>query len=321
MTARKQKPNIEYRNFYLPPDFPALLTTGSIRGTCGLSVDVLHFHNCLEIGICHSGSGLLTFYGGQNIPFSEGDVTCIPRNIPHATQPGSPDESFWSWLFFNPRQLFLGLVPTGLRAIAPLHDAPYYLIPAGASPRVSFLAHAAQEEFSRETFDPLLCRAYLFALHTEITRYQEQHAPVGEPESTPPHAEFTPSPGAGILGIAPALGFIEDNYMNKFSVEQLAALCHLSPTHFRRTFQSLMHVSPLAYLNSVRITRACGLLLNTNHTILSIAELTGFSTLSNFNRQFYRAMQLSPREYRQQAAGRLEQTREAGAISALTPPR
>ena len=191
MTARKQKPNIEYRNFYLPPDFPALLTTGSI---CGLSGDGLHFHNCLEIGICHSGSDLLTFYGGQNITFAEGDITCIPRNIPHATQPGSPDESYWSWLFFNPRQLFLDLLPTGLRALAPLHDAPYYLIPAGASPRVSFLAHAAREEFSRETFDPLLCKTYLFALHTEITRYQEQHAPLGEPESPPPTPNLRPRP-------------------------------------------------------------------------------------------------------------------------------
>ena len=41
--------------------------------------------------------------------------------------------------------------------------------------------------------------------------------------------------------------------MNPISVEELAQICHLSLTHFRRTFESVMHISPLYYLNSVPI--------------------------------------------------------------------
>ena len=88
--------------------------------------------------------------------------------------------------------------------------------------------------------------------------------------------------------------------MNKFPVDLLAELCHMSPTHFRRNFQSAMHMAPLTYLNTIRIMNACNLLRNTNHTILTISEMTGFSTLSNFNRHFNQMMKVSPKEYRHQ---------------------
>ena len=51
-----------------------------------------------------------------------------------------------------------------------------------------------------------------------------------------------------------------------------------------------MHTSPLNYLNTIRIMNACNLLRNTNHTILNISVMTGFSTLSNFNRHFNEMM-------------------------------
>lgn len=102
------------------------------------------------------------------------------------------------------------------------------------------------------------------------------------------------------MNITPALDFIEDNYMNKFPVDRLAELCHMSPTHFRRCFQSVMHTTPLTYLNTIRIMNACNLLRNTNHTILTISVMTGFSTLSNFNRLFNQMMKVPPKEYRMQ---------------------
>ena len=86
--------------------------------------------------------------------------------------------------------------------------------------------------------------------------------------------------------------------MNPISVEELAQICHLSLTHFRRTFESVMHIGPLYYLNSVRITKACDFLVNTDANILAIAQMAGFSTPSNFHRQFGRMMRITPSEYR-----------------------
>ncbi len=70
----------ECRNYYLAPHFPVLLLTGEHWKISNVPSDRLHFHNCLEIGICHSDSGCMEFYG-ETIPFKEGDVTFIPRLV------------------------------------------------------------------------------------------------------------------------------------------------------------------------------------------------------------------------------------------------
>ena len=41
----------EYRNYYLPVDFPFLLLTGEHWKISDIPSSRLHFHNCLEIGV------------------------------------------------------------------------------------------------------------------------------------------------------------------------------------------------------------------------------------------------------------------------------
>lgn len=82
--SKPKKIITEYRNYYLPLQFPAILLSGDYWKISDVPSGRLHFHNCLEIGVCHSDSGTLEFYGNP-LPFKEGDVTCIPRNIPHTT--------------------------------------------------------------------------------------------------------------------------------------------------------------------------------------------------------------------------------------------
>ena len=102
------------------------------------------------------------------------------------------------------------------------------------------------------------------------------------------------------LVIAPALDYIEDNYMQQFSIEFLADLCHWSPTHFRRVFHEIMGTSPLVFLDTTRIMKACNFLRSTEVSILDISEKVGFHSVSSFNRYFIKIMQMSPREYRKQ---------------------
>lgn len=102
------------------------------------------------------------------------------------------------------------------------------------------------------------------------------------------------------LVISPALEYIEKNYMQQFTIEYLAELCHWSPTHFRRVFHDIMGTSPLDYVNNTRILKSCILLRSTEHSILDISEMVGFHSVSSFNRYFAKLMQMSPREYRKQ---------------------
>lgn len=133
-------------------------------------------------------------------------------------------------------------------------------------------------------------KGLMLSLYIEIYRIQSQED--GKME----RGGFSES--ASPLSIAPALDYIENNYMKQFSMEFLADLCHWSPTHFRRIFNSIMQISPLNYVNNTRIQKSCSLLCSTEDSILSISEAVGFQSVSSYNRYFYRMMQQSPREYR-----------------------
>ena len=86
--------------------------------------------------------------------------------------------------------------------------------------------------------------------------------------------------------------------MQQFPIEVLADMCHLSVTHFRRTFNTIMGISPLEFVNNTRIEHACLLLSSTDSSILEIAEQVGFHSVSSFNRAFVKLMDCSPREWR-----------------------
>lgn len=116
------------------------------------------------------------------------------------------------------------------------------------------------------------------------------------------------------LPITAALNYIENYYDQPLTIEQLAEQCHLSATHFRRTFHDIIGMPPLEYLNITRIMKACVLLRSTQDTILSIAEQTGFQSISSFNRLFGRIMQMSPREYRKQMLQADEQLRNQSIL-------
>ena len=83
--AKSKRAVTEYRSYYLPTHFPVLLLSGDYWKISDIPSGSLHFHNCLEIGICHSDSGTLEI-NGEKQTFHAGDVTVLPRNVSHHLQ-------------------------------------------------------------------------------------------------------------------------------------------------------------------------------------------------------------------------------------------
>ena len=84
-------------------------------------------------------------------------------------------------------------------------------------------------------------------------------------------------------------------------MDQMAAACAMSESYFRKVFQSVMGVPPLEYVNRYRINRSVQLLSMTNETILTIAGMTGFSSIATYNRNFKRYVGQSPAQWRKNA--------------------
>lgn len=94
------------------------------------------------------------------------------------------------------------------------------------------------------------------------------------------------------------LKYVENHYMEKITIEDMANELGISQSHFMKYFKNTMGTSFIDYLNEYRLTMASRLLVSSDSSILTIAEEVGYDNLSYFNRTFKKRFAMTPREYR-----------------------
>ncbi len=97
--------------------------------------------------------------------------------------------------------------------------------------------------------------------------------------------------------IRPVLEYINENYSDELSTYDLSRMMNFNETYFCRMFKNIVGTSAINYINFVRVCRA-EKLLKKNISLLEVANKTGFSSLSYFNRVFKKYNHYSPSEYR-----------------------
>ncbi|WP_338552714.1 AraC family transcriptional regulator [Paenibacillus sp. KS-LC4] len=293
---RKKKPVIEYRHYSLPISFPVLLLSGERWRISDIKSEHLHFHNHLEIGICYSDSGSMEIKG-ETVPFKAGDVTFLPRYLPHTTYSAPRTASLWSYLFFSPEELFHSSFKSAYSSFEPnllRMQGKNYILNKEQYPKVYTLATSIVEELQQQKpYYQESAYGLLLSLYIELIRIHSATEIGAEQE-----AEHSMK---NDFVISPALEYMMTNYMTSITIDFLAELCHLSTTHFRRKFHEIMGSAPLDFLNSTRIEEACKLLKSSDASILSISEQVGFHSISSFNRSFSRLMEATPKEWRKGA--------------------
>ncbi|ASZ13437.1 response regulator [Chitinophaga pendula] len=81
------------------------------------------------------------------------------------------------------------------------------------------------------------------------------------------------------------------------NVEQLARLMNMSRVTLYRKIKAVSDLSPLELINLIRLKRAAVLLAEGEHRIYEISNIIGFSSQSNFSRNFQRQFHMTPRDY------------------------
>ena len=96
------------------------------------------------------------------------------------------------------------------------------------------------------------------------------------------------------------LTYIENNYMQSISLEDLATTTGFTPKYFCKFFRFMTGISPIDYVNKYRIEKACEELLNSDFHVSDISLRCGFNDISYFIRIFKKYHNgLTPRQWQQ----------------------
>lgn len=260
----------------LPGEFPAECLSYTQPREGGTAP---HRHDCMEIGLCVEGGGVLRI-GGRMYTFLPGSIDVIRRGCVHDANvvPRTPREqpSRWKFIFADTEALGIAV------------SAGSGFLTSDAQMRALFELMFTELSEKRDGWQ---------AVFTELFRAFALLMRRAEPEDSPDCTALPPE-------MAGCLRYIGCMYASPLSVEALARECHMSRSSFCRMFRQYTGVPPMRYISRLRLTVARHLVQHTDEPILQISQECGFCTLSSFNRQFVKEFSIPPREMRRKEKDR-----------------
>jgi AraC-like DNA-binding protein len=87
-------------------------------------------------------------------------------------------------------------------------------------------------------------------------------------------------------------------YAEPLDVRAVAAVVHVSPAHFIRSFHAMFGKRPHRYLQRRRVERSMFLLRETDRSVTDVCFGVGFTSLGTFSRTFHTIVGETPSGYR-----------------------
>lgn len=260
------------------------------RRPYGDDIRDLHFHNYMEIGICYEGGGKSIFRDCENV-FEKGCITIVPPNYPHnnITEPGTV--AFWEWMYFDIESVLQDMKELSFNKLDTeyilnvLYDSALFFHQEEYQ-KISNIILEIRRECDRKAYmyqEKL--RGLLQGFVVELLRIHnvKDKIPRKDPRS---------------FQIAPALIYVKKHYNEDIRIHDLAKVCNISESHFRRIFQECMNMTPNDYVNVARIQEASRLLLKSHATMEEIAFRVGYGNVSTFNRNFKKIIGMTPYQWK-----------------------
>lgn len=210
-----------------------------------------------------SGQGFLIFPGQINTYVAD-------RNLPWE----------YTWIEFDGLRVKEALDLTGLSADAPVYHARYKELREQMMNEMLYIVR-----HPNETPYHLIGHLYLFLDY--LSQSMRSAIPV-------------PSGRMRDFYIKEAINYIEQNFQNDISIEDIARVCGINRSYFGKIFKTAVGKSPQEFLMSYRMARATELLKLTTLSIAEIGDAVGYENQLHFSRAFKTVYGISPREWRNQ---------------------
>lgn len=272
-----------YRHYNLPIVHPYIAFFGDNWTISNNAHTPQHFHNCMELGYCKTGRGTL-FVEDHSFSFQAGDYVLIPENMAHKSQ-ASDTESCWEYIYFDPYLILQDILPANVRNRLFMDLPTHFGI---ITEKQNYELYTLMQKIFAELHNQDMyyqdsLRGLFLSLITLLVLNDTLHHSVT----------------SDYQWLYSAISYIRKNYPLKISIAGLAKdCCDMSESHFRKKFRETMHISPLDYINHLRIRIACQAVYKNEKSINEIAQDVGYTTLSSFNRNFHALLGCSPSEWR-----------------------
>lgn len=99
--------------------------------------------------------------------------------------------------------------------------------------------------------------------------------------------------------ISTAILYIQENYMKKILLKDIARAVGLYPAYLQKIFRENRSTSVVEYLIRYRMEKSCSYLLETDLTVEEISLMVGVSDLKNFYTIFKKYFNCTPGQYRE----------------------
>ena len=284
----EQHPYINSVNLNQNTDFPYLVLNIIDNTSYPLNpgFQVMHWHEDLQFIYVLSGKiEVVTLE--SSVSLQTGEAVFINKNVVHLVK--KSDSCHYNSFIFPAHLLkFYPGSPAGtiVEQISGNENLPLFHIQNMEQNRglIDMLKKLIALEQNKNLLYPYEVLTALCSLWLEFTRT------VNVPQT----------PQKNIVGtrMSVFLHYIEQNYQNPISLDDLAESAHVSKSECLRCFKLSLQTAPYQYLMEYRLSKAADLLKNSVLPISEISSAVGFNQVSHFGKSFRQKTGKSPSEYR-----------------------
>jgi AraC-like DNA-binding protein/mannose-6-phosphate isomerase-like protein (cupin superfamily) len=248
-----------------------------------------HSHNFYHVLVVTGGCGLLAVNGEKHEACCD-DVYFIPPGVCHeiTSDPAMPLRTL-EWKFYT----------ADSQLDAALRCIPFRFNGRGTGMKPA-LEQMVEEAIAGKTLYKEMITVRSIELLLGLIRIYEAK---GEKNGRlyPPRLPETDIDAAGDDYPAAIAAYIETHYTEPLTLTGLANKFHSSVTRLCGSFRKSYGLSPIQYVNELRLKQVKELLVATDWSVTEIAERVGFGSVHYLSRFFSRRERMSPLEYRQRA--------------------
>lgn len=290
--SKGKKNKVKFGFYELPEGEAALVFRGKESNILHECEEQQYYaYNLMQVGVCRRGNGKIHMKKGSLI-YHESDIVIIPENLAHIIVSRDEYVSFWEYFFIDIHAVIKEIYPEDYslqNEMTSRLNKKISMMNMRQNPTVANCINSIiKEDREHKAFFKRVMSDLVQVLVIELLR-ECGHVDGYKNEISKVTYSYP---------VGRAIEYMNKNYFKSLKVGEISELCGMSETHFRKIFESNINMSPMDYLNYIRVQKACEIIKMTDEPMNIIAKKCGFLTQSTFNRNFRKFFNTTPYQWK-----------------------